>query len=187
MAIDSRLFDRYNKKIKADLNKEFNFKSPMQIPTIEKIVLNMGLGKATADKGIVTDAVEEMNKISGQYSNKTIARQSNSTFKLREGMPIGVKVTLRGQKMWDFLDKLVSISLPRIRDFRGIKHNSFDGNGNCTLGISEIIIFPEIDLDKVKVMKGMDITIITTTNNNAVAYALLEKIGMPFTKKKGDN
>lgn len=187
MAIESRMYDKYKNEIRDELNKDFGFKSIMQVPKIEKIVINMGLGKATGDKSVVTDGIAELNKITGQYSNATIAKQSNSVFKLREGMPIGVKVTLRGQNMWDFLDKLISISLPRIRDFRGVKHTSFDGNGNYSLGINEFIIFPEIDLDKVKVMKGMDITIVTSTNDNKVAYALLEKLGMPFTKKRGEN
>ena len=187
MAIESRFYDRYLKEIKPQLEKELNVQTIMQVPKLEKIVINMGLGKAVNDKSIVKDAVEELSKIAGQRAIETYARVSNASFKIREGMPLGVKVTLRGEKMYDFLDKLITIALPRIRDFRGVKHKAFDGNGNYSLGISEYIIFPEIDLDKVKSMKGCDISIITSTSSNEEAYKLLEKFGMPFKNiKKGE-
>jgi len=180
MAIESRFYEKYKKEIKPQLEKELNVKSIMQVPKLEKIVINMGLGKAINDKSIVKDAIEELTKITGQRAIETYARVSNASFKIREGMPLGVKVTLRGEKMYQFLDKLITIALPRIRDFRGVKHKAFDGNGNYSLGISEYIIFPEIDLDKVKVMKGCDISIVTSANSNEDAYKLLEKFGMPF-------
>ncbi|NOQ50181.1 MAG: 50S ribosomal protein L5 [Mycoplasmataceae bacterium] len=178
--INSRLYDRYIKEIKPELYKELHLKSIMQVPKLEKIVVNMGLGKAVNDKSIVTDAVAELTRITGQKATTTYAKASNASFKLRAGMPIGVKVTLRGEKMYAFLDKLITIGLPRIRDFRGVKPKAFDGRGNYTLGISEYIIFPEIDLDKVRSMKGADITIVTSAKTNEQAYALLKKIGMPF-------
>ena len=184
MAINSRIYEKYNNEIKPQLFKELGVKSIMQVPKLEKIVINMGLGKAVNDKGVVKDGVEELTKIAGQKAIATYARFSNASFKIREGMPIGVKVTLRGEKMYSFLDKLITIALPRIRDFRGIKSNAFDGRGNYSLGISEYIIFPEIDLDKVKVMKGCDITLVTSTTNNEHALALLTKFGLPFKHLK---
>ncbi len=188
MAIESRLFSLYNKEIKPNLFKELNFSSVMQVPKLEKIVINMGLGKAINNKNIIKEAVDELTKITGQKAIPTYAKSSNASFKIREGMPIGVKVTLRGEKMYSFLDKLITIALPRIRDFRGTNHKSFDGRGNYTLGVSEFIIFPEIDLDKVNVMKGMDISIITSTKDNEEAYKLLAKFGMPFKNiKRGEN
>ncbi len=187
MAIESRLFEKYNKEIKPELAKELNVKSIMQVPKIEKIVINMGLGKAVSDKKIVQDAVAELTAITGQQAIETYARVSNASFKVREGMAIGVKVTLRGDNMYNFLDKLITVALPRIRDFRGVNHKAFDGRGNYTLGLSEYIIFPEIDLDKVSTMKGMDISIVTSAFNNDDAYALLAKFGMPFKNiKKGE-
>ncbi|NQX83101.1 MAG: 50S ribosomal protein L5 [Mycoplasmataceae bacterium] len=188
MAIKSRLFIKYNKEIKLSLAKELSVKSIMQVPKIKKIVINMGLGKAVNDKNIVKDAAEELSKITGQKVIETYARASNASFKIREGMPLGVKVTLRGEIMYNFLDKLITIALPRIRDFRGVNHKSFDGRGNYSLGISEFIIFPEIDLDKVSFMKGMDISIVTSSDNNNDSYKLLEKFGMPFKniKKEGE-
>jgi len=184
MALESRMFEKYNKEIAPALAKELNVKSVMEVPKLTKIVINMGLGKAVNDKSIVTDAVAELTKITGQQAVETYARVSNASFKVREGMPIGVKVTLRGQRMYDFLDKLITISLPRIRDFRGVNHKAFDGRGNYTLGVTEYIIFPEIDLDKVKSMKGCDISIVTTAKDNEAAYKLLEKFGMPFKNIK---
>ncbi len=178
--IESRLFVKYNKEIKPELAKELKVKSIMEVPKLEKIVINMGLGKAVNDKSIVTDGQKELTRITGQQAIITKARKSNAFFKIREGMPIGVKVTLRGEKMYAFLDKLITISLPRIRDFRGVSHKAFDGKGNFTMGISEYIIFPEIDLDKVRSMKGADITIVTTAKEDEPAYALLKKFGMPF-------
>ncbi|RKX67189.1 MAG: 50S ribosomal protein L5 [Tenericutes bacterium] len=187
MAIKSELFNRYNKEIAPALFKELGYTSKMEIPKLDKIVINMGLGKGVNDKKIVTTAVEELALIAGQRPIMTHAKDSIATFKLREGMPIGVKVTLRGENMYNFLEKLIHIALPRIRDFRGVKHNAFDGRGNYTLGIKEYIVFPEIDLDKVQTMKGMDITIVTTAKTNKEGYSLLEKVGLPFTKKQGDN
>ncbi len=186
MAIESRLYDKYTKEIVPSIQKEYNI-NIMEVPKIEKIVVNMGLGKAVNDKGIVNDAVKELALITGQQPTITKAKKSIATFKLRQDMPIGVKVTLRGQKMYDFLDKLISISLPRIRDFRGLNANSFDNFGNYTFGVSEHIIFPEIEYDKVKVVKGLDITFVTSSTNNEMVHKLLEQIGMPFGNKfKGD-
>ena len=186
MAIESRLHDKYKKEIIPSIKKEFNI-NIMEVPKIEKIVINMGLGKAVNDKSIIADAIKELSMITGQIPIQTKAKKSIASFKLRQDMPIGVKVTLRGQKMYDFLDKLISISLPRIRDFRGLEANSFDNFGNYTFGVSEHIIFPEIEYDKVKNIKGLDITIVTSTRNNDYAYSLLKQLGMPFSNKfKGD-
>ncbi len=186
MAIESRLYDKYIKEIVPSMKEEYNL-NVMQIPKIEKIVINMGLGKAVNDKGIINDAVKELALITGQQPVTTKAKKSIASFKLRQDMPIGVKVTLRGQKMYDFLDKLISISLPRIRDFRGLNANSFDQFGNYTFGVTEHIIFPEIEYDKVKLIKGLDITFVTSTTNNEHAYKLLLKLGMPFGNKfKGE-
>lgn len=154
----------------------------MQVPRITKIVLSQGLGKAVADKKIVDAAVDEMTLISGQKANPTYAKKDVSNFKLRKGMPIGAKVTLRGDRMYEFLDRLISISLPRTRDFRGINPKGFDGRGNYNLGIKEQIIFPEIDIDKIKQIAGMDITIVTSTNNDQEAFELLKEFGLPFKK-----
>ncbi len=186
MAIKSTLYDKYINEVKPKLAKELEVKSIMQVPKIEKVVINMGLGKAVSDKSVVTDAVKELTAITGQQAIATIAKQSNASFKIREGMPIGVKVTLRGQKMYDFLDKLINVSLPRIRDFRGVKPKAFDGEGNYTLGIREYIIFPEIDLDKVRTMKGCDISIVTSSNNKEDNYKLLLYLGMPFADKNNN-
>lgn len=187
MAIELEIEKKYKNEIANELKKELNLSTDMQIPKVQKIVINMGLGKAVNDKSIIQDAVQELAKISGQKPIETYAKKSNASFKLREGMAIGVKVTLRGEKMYSFLEKLINISLPRIRDFRGVNHKSFDGNGNYTLGISEYIIFPEIELDKVKSMKGCDISIITSTSNDEHAYKLLQKFGMPFKNiQKGE-
>lgn len=189
MAIESRLFVKYNNEIKPELAKELSVKSVMQIPKIEKISINMGLGKAVNDKNIIKDATEELAKITGQKVIETYAKVSNASFKIREGMPLGVKVTLRGEMMYNFLDKLITIALPRIRDFRGVNNKAFDGRGNYSLGISEYIIFPEIDLDKVTFMKGMDISIVTSAKNDEDSYKLLRKFGMPFKdiRKEGEN
>ncbi len=187
MAIESKMFKLYNETIKPELAKELEVKSIMEVPKLEKIVINMGLGKAVNDKKIVIDAVGELTKITGQQAIETYARVSNASFKVREGNAIGVKVTLRGENMYNFLDKLITIALPRIRDFRGVNHKSFDGNGNYSMGIQEYIIFPEIDLDKVSTMKGMDITFVTSTPSNESAYKLLAKFGMPFKDiRKGE-
>ncbi|AHI54147.1 50S ribosomal protein L5 [Spiroplasma sabaudiense Ar-1343] len=178
----SRLEKNYKDKIVPELFKEKQFKSVMEVPKLEKIVINMGIGDAVHDVKKLDDAVNELTQITGSKPLVTKAKKSLAVFKLREGMPIGTKVTLRGRKMYDFLDKLINVALPRVRDFRGVPKTSFDGFGNYTLGIKEQIIFPEIDYDKVKKVRGMDITMVTTAKNNTDAYSLLEKMGMPFVK-----
>lgn len=178
-----RLKTHYQKEVRKSLLEDFKYKSTMGIPRLEKIVLNMGVGEATQDKNVLDSAVEEMNIIAAQACVRTIAKKSVSNFKLREGMPIGVKATLRGPRMYDFLDKLISVALPRVRDFQGLNTNSFDGRGNYTFGIKEQIIFPEINFDKINKVRGMDITIVTTAESDAEAYALLKKLGMPFKEK----
>jgi large subunit ribosomal protein L5 len=174
--------DRYQNVVKPELVKAFNYTSVMQVPKIEKIVVNMGVGDAVFNPKVLDDAVEELRAITGQKPLVTKAKNSISNFKLREGMPIGAKVTLRGDRMWFFLDKLVNIALPRVRDFRGISANSFDGRGNYTVGIKEQIIFPEISLDKVKKVRGMDIVIVTTAKTDQEGRQLLTLLGMPFKK-----
>lgn len=184
----NRQFIRYNEEIKAKLISDLELSTPMLAPKLEKIVLNMGLGDAVNDKKIINDAKEEMTAIAGQQAIFTYARQSNASFKIRQGMPIGVKVTLRGEAMYNFLDKLISVALPRIRDFRGVSHKAFDAQANYSLGIREHIIFPEIDYEKVSKIKGMDITLVTSANTTRDgAYALLTEFGMPFAdaKKEG--
>ena len=172
----------YNDVIKKSIVEKFGYKNPHEIPKLTKIVLNMGIGDAVTDKKKVTTAMEELALIAGQQPVMTKARKSIATFKLREGMPIGCKVTLRKEKMYEFLDKLFNISLPRVRDFRGVSDTSFDGRGNYTLGIKEQIIFPEIDFDKVDRTRGMDIVIVTSAKTNEEAKALLTQMGMPFKK-----
>ena len=162
--------------------KEFEYKSLMQVPALNKIVVNIGVGDATQEKKRLEEAVEELALITGQKPIITKAKKSIATFKLREGEPIGCKVTLRGIRMYEFFDKLVSIALPRVRDFRGVSKNSFDGRGNYTLGIKEQLIFPEINYDKVQKVRGMDIIIVTTANSDEEAYSLLKALGMPFNK-----
>ncbi|HAX02284.1 MAG: 50S ribosomal protein L5 [Tenericutes bacterium GWC2_34_14] len=174
--------ERYSNVVKPELIKAFNYTSVMQVPKIEKIVVNMGVGDAVFNPKVLDDAVEELRAITGQKPLVTKAKNSISNFKLREGMPIGAKVTLRGDRMWFFLDKLVNIALPRVRDFRGISANSFDGRGNYTVGIKEQIIFPEISLDKVKKVRGMDIVIVTTAKSDQEGRQLLTLLGMPFKK-----
>jgi len=173
---------KYENVVKPELIKAFNYTSVMQVPKIEKIVINMGIGDAVFNPKVLDDAVEELKAITGQKPLVTKAKNSISNFKLREGMPIGAKVTLRGDRMYYFLDKLISIALPRVRDFRGISSNSFDGRGNYTVGIREQIIFPEISLDKVKKVRGMDIVIVTTAKTDQEGRALLSQLGMPFKK-----
>jgi large subunit ribosomal protein L5 len=173
---------KYEEVVKPELIKAFNYKSVMQVPKIEKIVINMGVGDAVFNPKVLDDAVEELKQISGQKPLVTKAKNSISNFKLREGMPIGAKVTLRGDRMYFFLNKLISIALPRVRDFRGISSNAFDGRGNYTVGIKEQIIFPEISLDKVKKVRGMDIVIVTTAKTDQEGRALLSLLGMPFKK-----
>lgn len=162
--------------------EKFGYKSVMQIPTIDKIVINMGIGDAVSNSKVLDEAVAELALITGQKPVITRAKKSIAGFRLREGMPIGCKVTLRGERMYDFLDKLVSVSLPRVRDFRGVSKKSFDGRGNYTLGVKEQLIFPEIDFDKVNKVRGMDIVVVTTANTDEEARELLTQLGMPFQK-----
>lgn len=178
-----RLKAMYRETVVPALQKQFNYSSPMQVPKLEKICLNQGVGDAVSDKKLVENAVKEMTTITGQKANATFSRKDISNFKLRKGVPIGVKITLRGDKMYEFLDRLVSSALPRIRDFRGINDKGFDGKGNYTLGITEQIIFPEIDIDKVTKIMGMDITFVTSADSDEEAQALLTEFGMPFKNK----
>ena len=175
-----RLQEHYKNKVVQQLTEQFGYKSAMQVPKITKITLNMGLGEAVADKKIVDNAVEDMTKIAGQKPIVTKARKSVANFKVREGWPIGCKVTLRRDRMYEFLDRLISIAIPRIRDFRGMSAKSFDGSGNYSMGVKEQIIFPEIDYDKVDALRGMDITITTTARTDEEARALLEGFNFPF-------
>ena len=181
----NRLKEKYTKVVVPSLVKQFNYVSVMQAPKIEKIVINMGVGDAIANAKALEDAVAELTQLSGQKPVITKAKKSIANFKLREGMSIGCKVTLRGEKMYEFLDKLVSIALPRVRDFRGVSATAFDGRGNYTLGIKEQLIFPEINFDKVTRVRGMDIVIVTTAKSDAEGRALLLEMGMPFEKKAG--
>lgn len=176
----ARLQNLYKDKVQLELTKIFNYKSPMQVPRIVKITLNMGVGEAVADKKILQNAIEDMQKISGQKPIITFARKSIAGFKIREGMPVGCKVTLRREKMFEFLDRLISISIPRIRDFRGLNPKSFDGRGSYSMGVKEQIIFPEIDYDKIDALRGMDITITTTARSDQETKALLEQFNFPF-------
>ncbi|MEY8380997.1 50S ribosomal protein L5 [Ileibacterium valens] len=178
----ARLKDKYKNDVVPQMMKDFNYSSVMQVPKIEKVVVNMGVGDAIQNSKLLDEAVAEMAAITGQAPVVTKAKKSIANFKLREGMPIGCKVTLRSDKMYEFLDKLFNISLPRVRDFRGVSDTAFDGRGNYTLGIKEQIIFPEIDFDKVNRTRGMDVVIVTTAQSNDEAKALLEKLGMPFVK-----
>jgi len=176
----ARLDIFYKENIKPVLIRKFSYVSDMQVPRIKKITLNMGVGEAIADKKILQNALEDMEKISGQKPIITYARKSIAGFKIREGMPIGCKVTLRREKMYEFLDRLINVSIPRIRDFRGLNPKSFDGRGSYSMGVKEQIIFPEIDYDKIDVLRGMDITITTTANSDEEARALLEQFRFPF-------
>ena len=178
----NRLKEKYSKEIVPALMGKFNYTSVMQAPKVEKIVINMGVGDAVANAKALDNAVEELSLVTGQKPVVTRAKKSIAGFRLREGMPIGAKVTLRGERMYEFLDKLVTISLPRVRDFRGVSKKSFDGRGNYTLGVKEQLIFPEIDYDKVSKVRGMDIVIVTTANTDEEARELLTQIGMPFQK-----
>lgn len=176
----TRLEQKYKNEIVSALQAEFNYKSVMQVPRLTKITLNMGVGEAIADKKILQSAVSDMEKISGQKAVVTLARKSIAGFKIRDDMPIGCKVTLRGAKMYEFLDRLITIAIPRIRDFRGMSSKSFDGRGNYTVGIKEQIIFPEIDYDKIDALRGMDICFTTTATNDAEGLALLKHFNFPF-------
>ena len=178
----TRLQEKYNNEIKKELMEKFKYSSIMEVPHLEKIVINIGVGDALTDNKALDEAVRELGQITGQHPVTTKAKKSIASFKLREGQAIGCKVTLRGMRMYEFMDRLVSIALPRVRDFRGVSKNSFDGHGNYTLGIKEQLIFPEIDYDKVAKIRGMDIVIVTTARKDDEAYALLEALGMPFHK-----
>ena len=178
----NRLRQKYENEVKNQMVEKFGYKSVMQIPTIDKIVINMGIGDAVSNSKVLDEAVAELALITGQKPVITRAKKSIAGFRLREGMPIGCKVTLRDERMYDFLDKLVSISLPRVRDFRGVSKKSFDGRGNYTLGVKEQLIFPEIDFDKVNKVRGMDIVVVTTANTDEEARELLTQLGMPFQK-----
>jgi large subunit ribosomal protein L5 len=176
----ARLKQRYQKDIAPAIAKEFDIKNPMAIPRLEKIVLNMGMGEAIANSKVLDTALSELTSISGQKPVITKAKKSIASFKLRQGMPIGVMVTLRGDRMYEFFDRLVSVALPRVRDFRGVSPKAFDGRGNYTIGIREQLIFPEIDFNKVDKLRGMNISIVTTARNDEQARALLKSLGMPF-------
>ena len=178
----NRLKERYENEIVKSLMTKFNYSSVMQVPAMEKIVINIGVGDAVSNSKLLDEAVNELTLISGQKPVITRAKKSIAGFKLREGAPIGCKVTLRGERMYEFLDKLVNISLPRVRDFRGVSNNSFDGRGNYTLGIKEQLIFPEINFDKVNKLRGMDIVFVTTAKTDEEGHELLAQLGMPFKK-----
>ncbi|MBA6234271.1 MULTISPECIES: 50S ribosomal protein L5 [unclassified Colwellia] len=179
----AKLHDFYKDTVVDDLQKKFEYKSVMQVPRIEKITLNMGVGEAIADKKVLDHATNDLTAISGQKPVTTVARKSVAGFKIREGYPIGTKVTLRGERMWEFLERLISISIPRIRDFRGLNPKSFDGRGNYSMGVREQIIFPEIDYDKIDKIRGMDITITTSAKSNEEGHALLSAFSFPFKNK----
>ena len=178
----SRFLNKYRDEVIPALTKQFGYKTEMQVPRITKITLNMGVGDAVNDKKLVDHAVEDLTKISGQKPIVTKTRKAIANFKIREGMPIGCKVTLRGEKMYEFLDRLVNLALPRVRDFRGVNPNAFDGRGNYALGIKEQLIFPEIEYDKVDKVRGMDIIVVTTAETDEEARELLAQFGMPFKK-----
>ncbi len=179
-----RLKERFVKEVVPGLKEKFQYKSVMQVPKITKIVINKGVGAAVSDKKLVDVAVEEITLIAGQRAVATISKKAISNFKLRENMPIGVKVTLRGDRMYEFLDRLTTVSLPRVRDFKGVSEKGFDGRGNYTLGVKEQIIFPEMSIDKVAKISGMDITFVTSAKTDEEAYALLVAVGMPFSNIK---
>ncbi len=182
MKYEPRLRKHYRDNVVPKLMEEFKYKSVMQVPRLVKISVNQGLGAATGDKKLVDVAVQEMTTITGQKAVSTIAKKSVSNFKLREGMPIGARVTLRNEIMYEFLDRLTAVALPRVRDFKGVNDKSFDGRGNYTMGITEQIIFPEIDIDKINKISGMDITFVTTAKTDKEAFSLLKHLGIPFKK-----
>ncbi len=184
MSYQPRLKTKYKEEVVSKLTEQFSYTTIMQVPKLLKIAVNQGLGGATADKKIVDNALKEMTMITGQKAVPTAAKKSVSNFKLREGMTIGARVTLRHDQMYEFLDRLISVALPRVRDFRGINDKSFDGNGNYSLGIKEQIIFPEIDLDQISKISGMDITFVTSAKTDAEALALLKELGMPFKNQR---
>ncbi len=183
MSYSPRLKEKYDKEIVPALMKQFNYKSIMQVPKLVKIALNQGVGSAITDKKLLDSTVEEMTLIAGQRAIKTYSKKDISNFKLRKGMGIGAKVTLRRERMYEFLDRLVAVSLPRVRDFRGVNDKGFDGRGNFNMGITEQLIFPEIVMDKINRIQGMNITFVTTANTDEEAYALLKEFGFPFKNK----
>ena len=182
MSYIPRLKQEYNERIVNNLKETFGYKSIMQVPKLEKVVLSRGVGSAVSDKKLIDHAIDELTIITGQKAIATISKKDVASFKLRKGMPIGAKVTLRGERMYEFLDRLVTTALPRVRDFQGVKATGFDGRGNYTLGVTEQIIFPEIDIDKVNRINGMDITFVTTANTDQEAKSLLTELGIPFKK-----
>lgn len=179
-----RLKEKYAKDVVPALKKQFEYKSSMQVPRLQKICINQGIGSAVSDKKLIDSALADMATITGQKAIATKSKKDISNFKLRKGVPIGIKVTLRGDKMYEFLDRLISVALPRIRDFRGVNEKSFDGKGNYTMGVTEQIIFPEIQIDKVNKIMGMDITFVTSSPTDAEAFALLKQFGIPFKNQK---
>jgi len=183
MSYSPRLKEKYDAEIIPVLTEKFGYKTVMRVPKLEKIVLSQGMGDAVADKKLIDSAVADLSRIAGQKAITTISKKDISNFKLRKGMPIGTKVTLRGKKMYEFLDRLISVAMPRTRDFRGINPKGFDGRGNYNLGVKEHIIFPEIDIDKVSRILGMDITFVTSADSDEEAKALLDAFGFPFIKK----
>ncbi len=182
MAYVARLKQEYRDKVIPALTEEFGYKNVMQVPKLKKIVISKGVGAAVADKKLIDYAIDELTKISGQKAIATISKKDVASFKLRKGMPVGVRVTLRGERMYEFLDRLVTTALPRVRDFNGIKTTGFDGRGNYNLGITEQIIFPEIDIDKINKITGMDITFVTSADTDKEAQSLLSELGLPFQK-----
>ena len=182
MAYIPRLKQEYKDKIVSALTEEFGYKNVMQVPKLKKIVISKGVGAAVADKKLIDHAVDELTKISGQKAVATLSKKDVASFKLRKGMPIGAKVTLRGEQMYEFLDRLITSALPRVRDFDGIKATGFDGRGNYNLGVTEQIIFPEIDIDKINRISGMDITFVTSADTDKEAQSLLTELGLPFQK-----
>lgn len=185
--VPARLFEKYKAEIAPALMKQYSYKSSMQVPKIEKIVVNMGLGAAVQDSKILDEAIKDLETITGQKASVRTAKKAISNFKLREGLKIGAMVTLRRERMYEFLDRIISVAMPRIRDFRGVSDKSFDGRGNYTLGVKEQIIFPEIDVDKVTRVLGMDITFVTSAKTDNEAHALLKGFGFPFKKKEINN
>lgn len=179
-----RLKEKYNSELVPALKEKFQYTSVMQVPKLQKIALNKGIGDAVSDKKLIDIGVEELSTITGQKAVPTIAKKSVSNFKLREGMPIGARVTLRGDKMYEFLDRLITVALPRVRDFKGIRQKGFDGRGNYTLGVQEQIIFPEISIDKINRITGMDITFVTSAKTDEESFALLKSFGLPFVAAK---
>src|ERR1051325_8642383 len=182
-----RLKNKYKDEVVPALMKRFNYKSTMQVPRLEKIAINRGVNGAVNDKKLVDIAIDELTTISGQKAVATMSKKDISNFKLRKNMPIGTRVTLRGDKMYEFLDRLIAVALPRVRDFKGVNEKSFDGRGNYTMGVTEQIIFPEIDIDKVNKITGLDISFVTTANTDEEAFELLKELGMPFRNTKKEN